>query len=313
MLFIAGVEGTGHHLFYSLFQKLSTTDNSIHMEYYDNHPLPTCFRKCEEKYLKGESLSNKCSFNVIGYTHIRIFICFWKEMGEEGYEHCVCMAQELQKASVTLANGSLLYMRSYSYPSGEVHMDAIPDLRQLVQFAQNETNLPYIFDLKVIVMKRRWSDALISACRRFGKCLDRSRMLPYMLSELQDQLSQIGSDFWILLDFNDLVQRPVKYTDILSRFLNIHNRDALAHSLSSTVSISQPTSSTFFRAHAQIHFRGALTKTPNLSFQNKRRETHFFFYFLFFFAILLFPSLLTNCIFWLCYVILKLVEFFVTM
>ncbi|ETO00183.1 hypothetical protein RFI_37268, partial [Reticulomyxa filosa] len=159
------------------------------------------------------------------------------EIGDNS-SFCDCVSKQLANISKTLPDGSLLVLRSYSYPFQDVRIYRTPDLVKLIQLAQDADKLPWIYDVKVVVMRRKWVEAIVSAClHRFGDCDKRALFLPRLLSELQTELLQIDPEFWILLDFNDLVSRPVSYANVLQTFLNLKSEKTVANALKDSVRV----------------------------------------------------------------------------
>ena len=106
----------------------------------------------------------------------------------------------------------------------------MPNLIQLTQIVQNNI-LPNIFDLKIIVMKRNWVQVIISTCiHRFGQCKQRIELLPKALLILQSQLLAIDPNFWIMIDYNDFVQRSKLYVPIIDKFLQINHQNMVEKS-----------------------------------------------------------------------------------
>ncbi|ETO16536.1 hypothetical protein RFI_20803 [Reticulomyxa filosa] len=213
LLFIAGIEGTGHHLFVSLMEELAKHDHTVHMEYYKDTILPLCLHGCFTWELWDQEIDKP-----------ELMPRIKDEIGDNS-SFCDCVSKQLANISKTLPDGSLLVLRSYSYPFQDV-----PGTRR--------RKLPWIYDVKVVVMRRKWVEAIVSAClHRFGDCDKRALFLPRLLSELQTELLQIDPEFWILLDFNDLVSRPVSYANVLQTFLNLKNEKTVANALKDSVRV----------------------------------------------------------------------------
>ena len=130
--------------------------------------------------------------------------------------------KSLQTQTNLLQNNSLLHIRSYSYPFKGLTLNNFPNIIELTIMLQDTSILKTIFDLKIIVMKRNWIECLVSSCvHRFGHCGSRIQYLPTALDLLQSQLLAIDPKFWIMIDYNDLMQRPKEYVPIISKFLQL--------------------------------------------------------------------------------------------
>ncbi|ETO25427.1 hypothetical protein RFI_11710 [Reticulomyxa filosa] len=191
--------------------------------------------------------------------------------------YCDCVSEQLASISQKLPDGSLLVLRSYSYPFQDVHIYRTPDLVKLIQLAQDTNKLPWIYDVKVIVLKRQWVEAIVSAClHRFGDCDKRALFLPRFLSELQTELLQIDPEFWMLLDFNDLVSRPVKYANVLQTFLQLKDERVVANALKNSVRVrsNNPKDPTYKDAWKELQEEGndRAMKMIHLAFYNSHNK-----------------------------------------
>merc|ERR1712113_440947 len=111
-------------------------------------------------------------------------------------------------------------MRSFSYPYFGITWHQLPMIPKLVEIANRIG-----FDVKLIVMKRQWINSIVSSCvHRFGNCAGRIIFTHAVLSIIQAQLFSLDIKYWIMIDYEDFVQRPMEYVDIIQKWLKIHDR-----------------------------------------------------------------------------------------
>ena len=131
----------------------------------------------------------------------------------------------LQTQTHLLENNSLLHIRSYSYPFKGLKLTNFPNIVELTVMLQDMSILTRIFDLKIIVMKRNWIECLVSSCvHRFGQCGTRIQYLPTALDLLQSQLLAIDPKFWIMIDYDDMMHRPMEYVPLIAKYLQLDKK-----------------------------------------------------------------------------------------
>ena len=109
----------------------------------------------------------------------------------------------------------------YSFPYDDPVVNRYPDFIKLIEWAQNAK--PYTFDVRILILKRDYKTSIISTCiNRFGHCEERIPLLSNMLNVIHGQLMQIDSDFWLQLNYTDLVRNMMDYSDILISFLMLN-------------------------------------------------------------------------------------------
>merc|ERR1712154_324612 len=116
-----------------------------------------------------------------------------------------------------------------------VQLSKIPNIVNLINITQQIKEI----DMKFIVMRREWINCIVSACiHRYGDCMNRIQMQPAVLSMIQSQILSIDSKFWIMIDYEDFVSRPLEYVDIVSDWLLIKDKELIRNALKNVVNAS---------------------------------------------------------------------------
>ena len=226
LTFVVGLEGSGHHLTAALFWKMTQQSRNLRLEYNATPSesgvvivgmtLKFCLQLCFDTTHWGKNISeaHKTEFDKKGWDK-------WKEIDD----FCDCAVDELKRYANTLPNGSLLaFGWPYSYPFGRMKIEKFPDLELLISMAQSPKLAPYIFDVRLIVMKRDVATCLVSSCiHRFGHCDARIKYAERGLSLIHTQLMGIDPQFWIMLDYDHLVTHlnDSRYVDIIAKWLSV--------------------------------------------------------------------------------------------
>lgn len=81
-------------------------------------------------------------------------------------------------------------------------------------------------------MKRSLASTVASAIRREFRNIQHRVQLHERGMELIDaQIRGVSQDYWIIIDYEDFLIRPLEYAPILGKWFHIENVDALMHGL----------------------------------------------------------------------------------
>ena len=227
MVYIVGNEGSGHHLWENIIKQMAKNSDKISADYIENESLivklmHSCFIELHHKQKKlhqimeskeGEYYEQALSKAGIDtkHGHSKPFVTY----------ACNAFEIELKNIYDKLPDDSLIYMRSYSYPYFGLDWSQIPEVPYLVQLADKMG-----FDVKLIVMKREWVNTFVSSCiHRFGQCKERVMFTNPVISLIQSHLFSLDKKFWIMIDYEDFMQRSLEYVDIINEWLKINDKE----------------------------------------------------------------------------------------
>eukprot|EP01084_Bolivina_argentea_P145387 254833_1 len=216
LLFVPGIEGTGHHLWLNITTTMSLSyPNDVTIDlyhggapYHFSPDLKQCFLSMRPKDASPQfgPMTHTC-------TSVKRKL---KQLYHDRYKDVL---DRNEKRNI------LVHLRSFSYPflglDTSQHIPNLIGLNTMVNELNTELNAN-IFTLKLIVLKREWVSCMVSSCiNRYGRCTIRARILPQALHLLDLQLRQISQNQWFVLNYDDFVQRPMEYKDIVSEWLGI--------------------------------------------------------------------------------------------
>eukprot|EP00035_Acanthoeca_spectabilis_P024045 m.452087 g.452087 ORF g.452087 m.452087 type:complete len:372 (-) comp20265_c0_seq1:270-1385(-) len=202
-VFVAGVEGSGHHALKGVWQSLRKSGLKLELVVYDQlfHSL---------------GIENHASYHyssILQNTHI---------------EH---MRPVFEKAA---AEGKIVIDAQNSYPMGKgAGALAHPDLLKLAALDG------VLYDLHVIVLFRTPVDAVLSAVRRFQNNDEylykneeyQARMVTESLATINNALPQLPCGKTMVIEYNTLVHSPKQFIRPLSRLLEVE-QDVLGDTFS---------------------------------------------------------------------------------
>eukprot|EP01083_Nonionella_stella_P000158 462_1 len=218
MVWIVGVEGVGHHFVRGIFDELVRIDQTHYVHQGDQpwpiHPLWLLMDQCFAFDMWG--LVKTPGWLVVNRQDLPHI--------ERNMSVCDIAQKRINEYSKSMANNSVLFMSThYSFPYDDPVPNRYPDFVKLIEWAQNAQ--PFPFDVRVLVLKRDYKTSIISTCvKRFGGCPSRVALLANMLNVIHAQLLQIDAEFWMQINYTDLVstnERMMQYAPILSSFLNV--------------------------------------------------------------------------------------------
>eukprot|EP01083_Nonionella_stella_P042010 113648_1 len=224
VIFIVGVEGVGHHLWEDIFDQLSTYSSNIVIDKYhtkSKKQASTKLQPCLLQCFSASIWSQKSTTNTLKSSLSTNCPSCAQNMNNS----CDCVLVEIQKYSKRLASDSILFLNhAMSYAFWDQNIRNHPDLNLFIDYFEGDTfdNMRNIFDVRLIVMKRDYVNAMVSSCvHRFSGCMRRIELLHTMLSVIQSQLMSIDTQFWIMLDYDDVVKRKEEYVGIISDWIGI--------------------------------------------------------------------------------------------
>lgn len=195
-VFVAGVEGSGHHALKAVWRSLSKAGVKLELVVYDQlfHSL---------------GIENHASYHyssILRDTHI---------------EH---MRPVFEKAA---AEGKVVIDAQNSYPMGKgAGALAHPDLLKLAALDG------VLFDLHVIVLFRKPVDAVLSAVRRFQNDAEylfkneefQARMVSESLANINNALPQLPCGKVMVIEYGALVHQPGNFIAPLSQLLGVESQ-----------------------------------------------------------------------------------------
>eukprot|EP01083_Nonionella_stella_P033711 92261_1 len=207
---LIGTEGTGHHVFKEIFDKMSapdistTSNTTIIMGREHNKLIEYC-----------------CSCAGLTRGHIKRILRFTK--------HFYRKKPSRNKSTLLFFTTS-----QQSYPCG-VNF-TFPNMTGLVKLIEevNEAQPKlYHITLRFIVLRREYVETMSSSCiHRFGDCQLRTQLLYKAIFLIDQDLRTMHHRYWIMIDFNELLKNPLDYAQILSVWLNINDVELMRHGLS---------------------------------------------------------------------------------
>ena len=136
---------------------------------------------------------------------------------------CDAVQKRLDALSQLLPDNSVVFHTGFTFPFLDIEdhrkiaVHQYPDILKLVEWAQSAR--PFPFDLRLIVLKRRqWTTALMSSVSRYCGKTERVHFMKLMLTEIQREIVQIDPQFWILVDFDDLLENTMDYAPIFAQY-----------------------------------------------------------------------------------------------
>lgn len=192
-LFVAGVEGSGHHALVSVWESLVAQGVNLELVVFDQkfHAL---------------GIENHASYH---YSSIDLDA------------HRRAMAPLFEAAA---KRSAIVVDAQNSYPMGYFAGSlAHPDLDYLRRLDGE------LFDLRVIVLYRNPVDAALSAVRRFHNCAEcgyktpefQARMVSESLVNINNNLPSLPCGKWMVLEYESFVQRPQQLAGPLARLLGL--------------------------------------------------------------------------------------------
>lgn len=191
-LFVAGIEGSGHHALLTIWESLKETI-PLEIIVYDQvfHVL---------------DIEQHASYH---YSKISL------------NSRLKAMSSTFQRAA---ARGATVIDAQNSYPMGEFAGSlAHPDLLQLQKLDG------ILYDFRVVVLYRDPADAVMSAVRRFRSDgprkykshLFQARMAVESLVAINNALPQLGCGKWVMFKYEDIVRTPSLLLGPLARLLGV--------------------------------------------------------------------------------------------
>lgn len=194
-VFVAAVEGSGHHALKSVWKGLQKAGQNIHLIVYD-------------QVFHSFGIENLAAYH---YSSIRQDIYL---------EHMSSVFEQAKQ------NGSIVIDAQNSYPMGKgAGPLAHPDLLMLNSLDG------ILFDLRVIVMYRNPVDAALSAVRRFQNSNEylykniefQARMMVESYATINNALPQLGCGKYMVVDYEKLLANPMEFIKPFSHLLGVPN------------------------------------------------------------------------------------------
>eukprot|EP01083_Nonionella_stella_P033712 92263_1 len=202
---LIGTEGTGHHVFKEIFDRMSsnirsTSNTTIIMGQKYNNLIEYC-----------------CSCYGLTRGHIKRILRYTKDFYRKHPSRLLFFTTSQQ-----------------SYPCG---LDFVfPNMTGLVELIEEVNDAqPTLFHitLRFIVLRREYVETMSSSCiHRFGDCQLRTQLLHKAIFLIDQDLRTMHHRYWIMIDFNELLQNPLDYAKILSAWLNINDVELMKYGLS---------------------------------------------------------------------------------
>jgi hypothetical protein len=192
-VFVAGVEGAGHHALVSVWETLQAHSVALELIVFDQtfHSL---------------GIENHASYH---YASIRL------------EQHFEAMKPIFEKAR---KNKAIVIDAQNSYPMGAYAGSlAHPDLLYLQEFDG------VLYDLRVIALYRDPTDTVLSAVRRFydeGEAAYKTpeyqaRMVSESLVNINNNLPHLPCGKWMMMKYEDFVANPRQFSGPFSRLLKV--------------------------------------------------------------------------------------------
>eukprot|EP01083_Nonionella_stella_P168902 571579_1 len=199
---LIGLEGSGHHVFKTIFQRLKQS-NLPNTHIILDHMMKYCCR-CE----------------VANRTDIEAALDFTDDFCRNKREPC----HPLFVTGVQL-----------SIPCGDNGVGLFPNMLHLVDLVENvngATPKRYDVDLRFIVLRRNIIQCFVSSCiHRFGRCVWRTKTFEQAIFAIDQQVRAMHYRYWIMIDFEDLLSNPLGYTEILSTWMNVNDIELIKYGL----------------------------------------------------------------------------------
>lgn len=192
-LFVAGVEGSGHHALVSVWDAMRQHGVELDVIVFDQ---------------KFHSLGVE---NHASYHYASIVL-------ERHFEAMKPVFEDARKRHAIVVDAQ------NSYPMGQYAGSlAHPDLLFLQEFDG------VLYDLRVIALYRNPTDAVISAVRRFRDAGEaayktpefQARMVSESLVNINNNLSHLRCGKWMMMKYEDFASNPRQFSGPLSRLLGI--------------------------------------------------------------------------------------------
>ena len=222
LLFVAGVEGSGHHALRSIWHQLQDKGQATVLEY--------------DQLLHVLSISEHASFHTSSIDlndHKRAWMDTFRLHTQKGKPRVLVDAQN-------------------SYPMGKMAGSlASPDIDMLMALDG------LVFDLRAIVLSRNPTRTVLSAVRRFSSNdLDlvyktptfQARVVSEALTHLNNAVTRLPCGKWMTVQYEELVQAPTAFQASLATLLNLPAR-ALDGAFKDIAAPSQQNSKSSLECH----------------------------------------------------------------
>ena len=225
-IFVIGLEGTGHHWMATFFD--TVLKNTLYQANYavmDGimiEAMAHCF--AYEQYKIHPEPDNDPDLYP---NNINTSDNSYKEY--LALSSCDAVTKRFNYYSSFMMNNSILFHSGHSYPYGIFWdpdrlnwVNRYPDIIRIIHWAQNAQ--PYPFDVRIIYLHRKFTNAVLSTMRRFTDKQERIQLFTHSLNMVQQQLMSIDDQFWIGIDLEDMYLKYGHfeldgYIDIFCRFL----------------------------------------------------------------------------------------------
>ena len=253
VIFIIGVEGTGHHLWEDIFESLSIHSKSHKIIIdsfqtnrqkkqntnpnvkYSKSKLQPCLLQCFSTTIYQE----KSPTDSLKKNLANPWNC--PDCQSIVNDSCHCVMMEIEKYSKSMNNGDILFLNyAFSYTFWDLNIRNHPDLNIFIDYFQGDSinYMQNVFDVRFILMKRDYIKSMVSSCvARFNKCIKRIEFMSKMLSVIQTQLMSIDTQFWIMIDYDDLIEKKQDYVDIINDWIGIEDVNAVRKAIMESVKI----------------------------------------------------------------------------
>ena len=241
VIFIIGVEGTGHHLWEDIFESLQSYSTNIIIDKYytgrNKQKSSTKLQPCLLQCFSSTMWYAKSNTNAL-QKHLQ-----WNcpDCHKFINDSCHCVQLEIQKYSEKMNDGDILFLNhAFSYSFYDLSLRNHPDLNIFIDAFQGDTinHMKNIFDIRFIVMRRDYINSIVSSCvTRFGSCMKRIQFLSKMLTVIQAQLMSIDTQFWIMLDYDDLIRIKKQYVEIIGDWIGIDDMEIMRKAIMESVKV----------------------------------------------------------------------------
>eukprot|EP01083_Nonionella_stella_P030795 84344_1 len=222
MISFLGVEGSGHHLFQSIFRQMSkaeTPNSSVHIVYaVDDRIHP------KYMFLHGVWWPSCCQIlNITEMLQVLNFTDTFYSKADNSHTRLIFITSP--QASYPCGNGG----QNPYYPR---LVSLVEDVNSR-NIRLNDTTLQINIDLRLIVLKRHFIKTITSSCiHRFGSCELRVFQHYNGFMSIDTLTKSIKQHYFIVIDYHDLCHRSSLYAHILSKWLNIDNIALMKYGLS---------------------------------------------------------------------------------
>ncbi len=216
LVFIAGLEGVGHHMFSVLGKKHTTRE----------------LYEALREYLSVSSWRDDS----------------WEDYGRSRNELVQAM-RDLRTQTAELDDSNVFFLNTV-FSEQSVNMYSMPwggPRCYLKRFARIMCNIDILeiakmaeeadIDLRIVVLKRSLGASIVSASvnRNFGTIISQSRILGMSWSLLRESLQTIDPAFYATLSYEDMLQKPVESTEKLNSLIGLDADHPLAQHFNATM------------------------------------------------------------------------------